>query len=325
MEPRTLDSMNNFLVLGGSGFVGSALCERLVRRSGGSGRISVPSRRSARVKHLLTLPTVEVVQADLHDDVQLARLVAGRDAVVNLVAILHGSEAEFERAHVALPRRLAQACLAAGVRRVVHVSALAADAQAPSMYLRSKAAGEAALRQSGLELTILRPSVIFGAGDAFLNLFARLQAVLPVMPLACASARFQPVWLDDVAEAIVRALADSTTAGETLECAGPRVYTLAELVRLAGRWSGHERPVLALPPALGHLQATIMEWLPGETLMSRDNLRSMQVANIASGRAPGLARLGIDATTLEAIGPGMLAASGELARLNRWRAAAHSG
>ncbi len=318
--------MNNFLILGGSGFVGSALCERLVRRSGGGGgRISVPSRRTARARHLLTLPTVEVVQADLHDDAQLARLVAGRDAVVNLVAILHGSEAEFERTHVALPRRLAQACLAAGVRRVVHVSALAADAQAPSMYLRSKAAGEAALQRPGLAVTILRPSVIFGAGDGFLNLFARLLAVLPVMPLACASARFQPVWLDDVAEAIVRALADSSTAGETLECAGPRVYTLAELVRLAGRWSGHERPVLALPAALGHLQATIMEWLPGETLMSRDNVRSMQVPNIASGSKPGLERLGIDATALEAIGPGMLAASGELARLNRWRAAAHSG
>jgi NADH dehydrogenase len=318
--------MNDFLILGGSGFVGSALCERLVRRSGGGGgRISVPSRRSARVKHLQTLPTVEVVPADVHDDAELARLVAGRDAVVNLVAILHGSEAEFERAHAALPRRLARACLAAGVARVVHVSALAADVQAPSMYLRSKAAGEAALRQPGLAVTILRPSVIFGAGDSFLNLFARLQAALPVMPLACAGARFQPVWLDDVAEAIVRVLDLPATAGETLECVGPRVYTLAELVRLAGRWSGHERPVLALPAALGRLQARVMEWLPGETLMSLDSVRSMQVPNIASGCAPGLERLGIDATALEAIGPGMLAADGELARLNRWRAAAHRG
>jgi uncharacterized protein YbjT (DUF2867 family) len=318
--------MSNILILGGSGFVGSVLCETLVRRSGGGGgRISVPSRRSARVKHLLTLPTVEVVQADVHDDAELARLVAGRDAIVNLVAILHGSEADFERTHVALPRRLARVCLAAGVPRVVHVSALAADAHAPSIYLRSKAAGEVALQQPALAVTILRPSVIFGAGDSFLNLFARLQAVLPVMPLACAGARFQPVWVDDVAEAIVRSLADPATVGKTLECVGPRVYTLAELVRLAGRWSDHERPVLALPAALGRLQARIMEWLPGEPLMSIDNVRSMQVANVASGQGPGLEQLGIESTALEAIGPGMLAAIGEQARLNRWRAAVHGG
>jgi NADH dehydrogenase len=274
---------------------------------------------------LKTLPTLEVVQADVHDDAELARLVAGRDAVVNLVAILHGSPADFERTHVALPRRLGRACVAADVRRVVHVSALGADAKAPSMYLRSKAAGEAALQQPGVALTVLQPSVIFGVGDGFLNLFARLQAVLPVMPLACAGARFQPVWVDDVAEAIVRALDTPATAGQTIECAGPRVYTLAELVRLAGRWSGHERPVLALPGALGLLQATIMERLPGETLMSRDNIGSMQVPNVASGRNPGLERLGIAATALEAVGPGMLAPGGEAARLNRWRAAVRSG
>jgi uncharacterized protein YbjT (DUF2867 family) len=318
--------MNDILILGGTGFVGSVLCETLVRHSGGGGgRVSVPSRHSARARHLQTLPTVEVIQADVHDDAQLARLVAGRDAVVNLVAILHGSEADFERVHVTLPRRLAQACLAARVPRVVHVSALGADAKAPSFYLRSKAAGEAALQQAGVAPTILRPSVIFGAGDGFLNLFARVQAVAPLMPLACAGARFQPVWVGDVAEAIVRALADPACAGQTLECAGPRVYTLAELVRLAGRWSGHRRPVLALPDALGRLQARVMEWLPGETLMSLDNVRSMQVPNVASDHAPGLEQLGIEATALEAIGPGMLAAGGEAARLNRWRAALHRG
>ena len=318
--------MSNILVLGGSGFVGSVLCEKLVRRSGGGGgRVSVPSRRPARTKHLQILPTVEIVHADVHDDEQLARLLAGRDAVVNLVAILHGSEADFERAHVALPRRLAQACSAAGVHRLVHVSALGADAQAPSMYLRSKAAGEAVLEEAGLALTMLRPSVIFGAGDRFLNLFARLQAVFPVMPLAGAGARFQPVWVDDVAEAIMRALTHPTTAGQTLECTGPRVYTLAELVQLAGRWSGHERPVLALPDVLGRLQARMMELLPGEPLMSRDNIRSMQIPNIASGHRPGLAQLGIEATALEAIGPGMLGADAQPNRMNRWRAEVHSG
>ena len=317
--------MKNTLVLGGSGFVGSVLCEKLVRQARGSGRITVPSRRSARVKHLQTLPTVEVVQANVHDDAELARLVAGRDAVVNLVAILHGREADFERAHVALPRRLAAACSAAGVRRMVHVSAIGAGAQAPSMYLRSKAAGEAALEQASLALTILRPSVIFGAGDSFLTLFARLQAVFPVMPLTGASARFQPVWVDDVAEAIARALADPATAGQTFECTGPRVCTLAELVHLAGRWSGHERPVLALPEAIGRLQAWVMEMLPGEPLMSRDNIRSMEVPNIASGHRPGIDQLGIAATAIEAVGPGMLGADNEPSRLNRWRADVHSG
>jgi len=317
----------NILVLGGSGFVGSVLCETLVRHCGGGGwRITVPTRRSMRGQQIQTLPTVEVVQADVNDDRQLAGLVAGRDAVVNLVAILHGSQAEFERVHVALPRRLANACVAAGVGRIVHVSALAADAHAPSMYLRSKAAGEAALADPRLAVTILRPSVIFGQGDSFLNLFARLQAAFPVMPLAGASARFQPVWVEDVAEAIRRALVRPASAGQTIiECAGPQVYTLAELVRLAGRWSGHRRPVLALPDALGRLQARMMEMLPGKPLISLDNMRSMQVANVASGDRPGLESLGIEATPLEAIGPAMLAADREQARLNRWRAAVHSG
>jgi uncharacterized protein YbjT (DUF2867 family) len=285
----------------------------------------VPSRRSARAQQIQTLPTVEVVQADVNDERELARLVAGRDAVVNLVAILHGSEADFERVHVALPRRLASACLVAGVRRIVHVSALAVDAHAPSMYLRSKAAGEAALLQPGLAVTILRPSVIFGQGDGFLNLFARLQAALPVLALAGTRARFQPVWVEDVAEAIRRALDRPDSVGQTIECAGPQVYTLEQLVRLAGRWSGHPRPVLALPDALGRLQARIMEMLPGEPLMSLDNIRSMQVPNVASGHLPGLESLGIEATPLEAIGPAMLAADREQARLNRWRAAVHAG
>ena len=316
--------MNDILILGGSGLVGSALCERLVRRHGGGGlRVTVPGRRLDHARHLQLLPTVDVRQADVHDDGELARLVAGRTAVVNLIGILHGGEKEFQRVHVDLPRRLAQACNAAGISRLVHVSALGAAPDAPSHYLKSKGAGEVALRDACPAATVFRPSVVFGAGDRFMNQFAELQKVFPVMPLACADARFQPVWVEDVAEAVVRALDDPATAGKTFECAGPRVFTLAQLVRLAGRWSGHERPVVPLPGALGRLEALVMECMPGAPLMSRDNLRSMQVPNVASGDGPDLTTLGIVPTDIEAVAPAMLQRGGESGRLNRWRAAVH--
>jgi len=314
------------LVLGATGFVGSSVCEKLVERSGGAaGRIRVATRHLTRARHLQLLPTVEVEVGDVHDDATLARMLRDTDAVINLVAVLHGSEAEFEHVHVRLPQRLAAACGRAGVRRLIHVSALGVAVDAPSRYLRSKARGEAALRAAGLDLTVLRPSIIFGERDRLLNLFASLQSVFPVMPLAGASAQFQPVWVEDVALAIARCLDAPTTVGLTIECAGPRVYTLRELVELAGRWSGSRRPVLALPAFLGRLQALAMELLPGPTLMSRDNIDSMQVANVASGKLPGLDSLDIETTPLESVAPRYLGhVSGE-ARLEAWRARARRG
>jgi uncharacterized protein YbjT (DUF2867 family) len=243
------------------------------------------------------------------------------DAVVQLIAILHGSEADFARVHVDLPRRLARACATAGVRRVVHVSALGVGAGAPSSYLRSKAQGEAVLQSTALDLTLLRPSVIFGAGDRLLNLFAQLQSLAPLVPLAGADARFQPVWVDDVAEAIVRCLDRDETIGKTYELAGPEVLTLAQLVRLAGQWSHHERPQIALPSALATLQAWVMEWLPGEPLISRDNLASMRVPSVAGGQLPGLQALGIEPAALASVAPGYLDRS--RTRFDRWRATAH--
>ena len=318
--------MKRVVVLGGSGFVGRSVCARLVGLEGGAGlRVVVPTRRLGHVQALGALPTVEVLRADVHDDAQLAPLLAGADAVVNLVAILHGSAAEFERVHVALPQRLVAACRAVGVRRIVHVGALGVAPDAPSNYLRSKSAGEAALQAAGLDLTILRPSVIFGAEDRLLNLFAQLQSLFWIMPLAGAEARFQPVWVEDVAAAIVEALARPATIGQVIECAGPRVLTLAELVRAAGRWSGHPRPVLPLPEALGRLQARLLELAPGTPLMSRDNLDSMRVPNVASGTLPGLDSLGITPTALEAVAPGILSGHGGCARLEPWRAAVRRG
>jgi uncharacterized protein YbjT (DUF2867 family) len=318
--------LRNFLILGGTGFVGRSVAEKLVERNGGAGgRIRIATRRVARARPLQLLPTTEIAAGDVHDEATLARMLRGTDEVINLVAILHGSEAEFERVHVRLPARLATACTAAGVKRVIHVSALGAATDAPSRYQRSKARGEEALKAAGLALTILRPSVIFGERDRFLNLFAQLQSIFPLLPLAGAAARFQPVWVEDVASAVVAAIDDPSTIGTTIECCGPRIYTLAELARAAGRWSGAERPILALPALLARIQAFFMEWLPGTPLMSRDNLDSMRVANVASGKLPGLERLGIEPAPLEAIAPRYLGhVSGEK-RLEAWRSQARRG
>lgn len=318
--------IDDILVLGGTGFVGRSVCEKLVERSGGAGgSIVVPTRHIAHARDLQMLPTLQPVQADVHDDAQLAQLVAGRDAVINLVAVLQGDERRFRHVHVDLPSRLARACQAAGVKRLVHVSALGVGANAPSHYLRSKAAGEAALAAAGLELTVLRPSVIFGAHDKLLNMFAALQGLAPFVPLAGADSRYQPVWVDDVAAAIVRCLDDPATIGKTYECTGPDVYTLRELVQAAGRWAGHERPVFGLPGGLAQLQARVMEMLPGEPLMSRDNLASMRVPNIATGTLPGLDALGIRATALSAIAPMYLGHGRGPARMDAWRARARRG
>lgn len=309
------------LVLGGSGFVGRHVCEHLVRTGCD---VTVPTRRPDRATAVQTLPGVTVLRANVHDDTALQSLVRGHDAVINLIAILHGSAAQFEAAHVRLPQRLAQAMHAAGVRRLVHVSALGADPAGPSNYQRSKGRGEAVLQQADLALTILRPSVIFGAEDRFLNLFAQLQRLAPVLPLAGGRTRFQPVWVVDVARAVAHCALNPNTAGQTFEACGPDVYTLAELVRLSGQWAGicggRGRLVVPMPLWMGYPQALAMELLPGEPLMSRDNLASMRVDNVASDRAPGLSALGIKAASLAGVAPGYLGQRGPRSRLERYRA-----
>lgn len=318
--------MKNVLVLGGTGFVGRSLVERLVERNGGGGgRVIVPTRRLSHGVVLRSLPTVELVEADVHDERTLARLVGQADAVINLIAILHGSRAQFQRVHVELPRRLAHACAAAGGKRVVHVSALGVGAGGPSNYLRSKTEGEAALQSPGVALTIVRPSLIFGTEDRVLNVFAELQAMAPFVPLPGGDAKMQPVWIEDVTTAIVRCLDDNSTIGQVYELAGPKVYTLSEIVRLAGRWSGHERTQIPLPDAVGRLQAMLMEAMPGTPLMSRDNLDSMRVPNVASGKLPGLQALGIEPTAMEAVAPGYLGGAFGRARYDRWRGHARRG
>ena len=296
--------MQKIVITGGTGFVGRNVIERLVAHDA-STRLVVPTRRRANGSALQILPTVDLLPCDVHDPAALADVLAGADALVHLVAILHGTPADFERVHVQLPRKLAAACVAAGVRRVVHVSALGVGAQAPSAYLRSKAAGEAvwqqAATQHGLQVTVLRPSVIFGAEDKFTNLFASLQRLFPLLPLAGATARFQPVWVGDVAQAVVQVLAQPHGPGPVIECAGPEVLTLQQIVQRVGAMAGCQRPVLALPEALGLLQAAVLGLLPGEPLMSRDNVMSMRVPNVASGTLPGLQALGITPAALDTL------------------------
>ncbi len=298
---------DSVLLIGGSGFIGSCIAARLAETGR---RVIVPTRRYARARHLLVLPTVRVVEADVFDERALDALLPQVDAVINLVGVLHSRPGQpwgpaFEHAHVALPRLLARACARHQVRRVLHMSALGADANGPSMYQRSKAAGERLMMDApGLQVTSFRPSVVFGPGDSFLNLFAKLQALAPVMALGGADTKFQPVFVGDVARAFVEALDHPASIGQVYELVGPQVYTLRELVRLAGVYSGHRRPVLSLPAPLARLQAMALEYLPGGPLMSRDNIDSMKADNIASGDYP-LPPHWVP-TPLEAVAPGYL-------------------
>lgn len=297
--------MQKIVITGGTGFVGRSLCEHLAARNAAC-RLVVPTRRLSRGRSVQVLPTVDLVQADVHDPQAMAAVLQGADALVHLVAILHGDDAAFDRVHVQLPRSLAAACAQAGVRRVVHVSALGVGLQAPSAYLRSKAAGEGVWQQalaSGGDLSILRPSVIFGADDRFTNLFAKLSRWFPVLPLAGAGARFQPVWVGDVAQAVVQSLLQRPGPGPIVECAGPQVMTLQQIVQQVGAMAGCRRPVLPLPESAGLLQAAAMGLLPGEPMMSRDNLLSMRVPNVASGKLPGLRDLGITPQSLALLAP----------------------
>lgn len=302
------------VVFGGTGFIGAHLVARL---SAQGARVVVPTRRYERAKHLIMLPRVEVIETNVNDDAALRRQVAGCDAAINLVGLLHSRRGapygpDFKRAHVELPRRIVAACAAEGVPRYLHMSALGAAADGPSMYLRSKADGELAARsQPSVAATIFRPSVVFGPEDNFLNTFADLQKVLPFVPLPAADADFQPVYVGDVAQAFVNALTNPRTRHQVYDLGGPQIYSLAELVRLVGVWSHHERPVFRMPDALGRLQAMFFEMLPGMPMLTRDNLDSMKVDNVVDPaiQATTAAALGIKLTALEAVAPHYLSPS----------------
>jgi len=304
--------INKVLLLGGSGFIGTYVVNRLSQRGIG---VTVPTRRRERTKALIMQPGVVMPEADIHCAKTLTELMRGHDAVINLVGVLHG---DFTRAHVELPKTIVAACQAAGVRRLVHMSALKADVGAPSKYLASKGEGEAIMRaaQGELEVSIFRPSVVFGLGDSFLGLFARVLKSAPVFPLACGRARFQPVWAADVADAVADCLGDAASFGQTYDLAGPRVYTLRELVDYTATLCGGKARIIALPDALAYLEALLLGLAP-EPLLTTDNLRSMRVDNVCDGdcRLPA----GWRPTALEAVAPTYIARQTPKGRLDGYR------
>jgi NADH dehydrogenase len=308
--------IRNVCLVGGSGFVGRSVADQ-VAATGANVRVITRSR--PRAMDLAVLPTVEIVVADVHDTAALARAFEGMDAVVNLVGILHETRRQtFQGCHVELPAKVVEACHSAGVQHLVHVSALGASATGPSEYQRSKAEGEARIRATAgvLPFTIFRPSVVFGERDRFLNLFATLARLFPVIALGGASARFQPIWVEDVARCVSGALGEPRHFGQTYELGGPDVRTLEELVRFVCATLGKRRMVVALPHALATMQALVLEILPGK-LLTRDNLRSMSVDNVCT--APFPAAFGFKPAALEAIVPEYLADDRTRARYSRYR------
>jgi NADH dehydrogenase len=309
------------LILGGTGFVGRHVCEKLTRMGCS---MTVITRRAKQAAAIQNLPRVRVLEGDVYNTEFLTQCMAQHDVVINLIAILHGSEAAFQKAHVQLPQVIAEVCRQSGVTRLIHISALGANASGPSLYQRSKAQGEAILQKAGLQLTVLQPSVIFGADDQFLNLFAKLQKITPVVPLAGAKTRFQAVWVEDVASAVAHCVLHADTAGHTYEICGPDILTLKELVQQSGQWAGvgggKGRWVFGIPNSIAWLQAVLMEMAPGQPVMSRDNLRSMQIDNIASDKALGLKDMHIQASSVSSIAPGYLGHKGACTKLDVLRA-----
>jgi len=300
--------------VGGGGFVGRHVVGRLAELGR---RVVVPTRRRDNARHLFFLPTVDVVEADVSRPAELARLAQGSSAVINLVGILNETGGQtFAKVHVEQTRNVVAACNASGVRRLLQMSALNADPAGPSRYLRSKGEAEAAVAASGLAWTIFQPSVIFGREDAFLNLFARVLRIAPVMALARADARFQPVFVGDVAECCVRSLSLPATIGRKYPLCGPKVYTLRELVRFVGETIGTPRPIVPLGAALGRLQAFALEMLPG-TLMSRDNLASMDRDSVCGCEFPDV--FGFPPQALEAVVPAYLGPEATRSRYDEYR------
>jgi len=307
-------------VLGGTGFVGKHLCAELSRRRIA---IRVLTRHRERRRDLLVIPTLELVEADVHSVSDLSVKFKDCDAVVNLIGILNesrGSGEDFASTHAELPSKVAEACRYNRIGRLLHMSALNASPEALSEYLKTKAAGESAAHaweREGLAVTSFQPSVIFGPDDDFFNRFARLLAFSPYFfPLACPDARFAPVFVGDVVGAMAASLDDKATFGKRYQLCGPTVYTLKELVEFTASAAGLKRRVIGLNDRLSRLQARVLEHVPGKPF-SMDNYLSTKTDSVCEEN--GLAAFGIHPTSLESVVPLYLGHQDRSGRLSRYR------
>ena len=294
-------------IFGGSGFIGRYIVERLAKR-GWIMRIAVRRPDQALfLKPLGDIAQIVPIGANIRHERSVAAAVQGVDTVINLVGILYESGPQrFNTVHIEGVRRLARAAAGAGVCRFLHLSALGADAQSASAYARSKAAGEATLREHFPSAIVLRPSIVFGPEDDFFNRFAAMARLSPALPLIGGGRmRFQPIYVGDVADAAAAALENPGFVGQTFELAGPRIYTFKELMELLLAAIGRRRLLLPLPFPIAAIQAAILGLLP-HPMLTLDQLRLLKSDNVLTGKLPGLAELGIQPTGLEAILPSYL-------------------
>jgi uncharacterized protein YbjT (DUF2867 family) len=314
--------LKRITVLGASGFIG----RYIVRDLGRTGAVIAAGCRHPREAGFLR-PMGDVGQiaplaVDLNDERSLAAVVAGADAVVNAVGILYErGRQRFDQLHHRGPARLAALAKSAGVKRFVHISALAADASGAAAYARTKAAGEAAVRAAFPEATILRPSLVFGPEDQFFNRFAAMARYVPALPLIGGGAtRFQPVYVGDVAEAVATVLRREEALGKTYAVAGPAVFTMRQLFEMILRITGRRRALVSLPFGLASLEAAFLEWLPSPPL-TRDQVKLLRSDSVAPPDLPGITALGIEPKALELILPTYLARYGRPGRTYRMRPA----
>lgn len=306
-------------IIGGSGFIGSQIAANLADCNR---EIIIPTRRRERHKEaVILLINTQMIEADLRDDAVLRHVLQGCDAVINATGILHGSRSEFDYCHVELPSRLLAACKDLNIRRFIHISTLGADVHAPSNYLETKAHGEQLVRDSDLDWTIFRPSAVFGDGDDFLCKFAKLLNLFPMLPLAGAETKLQPVWVQDLAKAIVNVLGNPASFQKTYDMVGPDRMTLREVAQFVGKLTGNSRPIIALSPGMAMFQATVLQLVPGTPLLSFDSVRTLMRDSISDETIA--AELQVTPSSMFAIAPQYLGSAENQAQLDEFRAWAH--